>query len=193
MKGIQDYINYFRDIAIQHGQIGHNILSEYKNYTKDEDCHFAIFSTEEVVAGLRSNISTGNVLFLHPYFASGKENESGTEFGSMQESSFMILQKADYDDNNALTSALAETEKIAWDVIRRIYNDANGAGPNCANNFFYRLNLNRFSLEPVQNLFEGRHGWYVKFQFELKRSDFFYEEVSTANGNNPWSINPINR
>lgn len=189
MSTFAQYKSTFRNYAIQHKSIGHIAASELPDYDTNDDCHFALFSSDEVITKLRTTVSSGVVLLLHPYSFSGGRNDADSTHHSLHECSFIICTKADATNFEEQSAALDHTETITWDIIRRIYQDANGMGQTC--NFFSKIQLESFHSDTVHNIFDGRYGWLTKFNFTVKRTAFMDTTYEDNDPNNPFNIPAI--
>lgn len=183
---IIQYVNYFRNIAVKHKKINHQIGAETNSYFTKDNRHFAIFEHDEVINGLRSTIADGIVLFLHLYDGKGYENQAD-DYRVRNTGAFIIAEKAPihyqtrgnvaYNPGFDLPEVLHSyelCESIMWDIINRMIIDSRSP---C--HFFNYLELSDFTIEPVSNLWDGRYGWYVQFQFTSKRNEYISETLAT--------------
>lgn len=181
---ISTYVNYFRLMAASHSSIQHNIAAESPDFADKSQCRFTMFSHDEVVGGLRSRIGDGVNVFLHPYFTKPSSNGAG-DYRTRHTAAFIIAQKVNHNDVAALTAALNNTEFIMYTFIMQLVRDANEFGATCRlKNPFSGCEFNDMKLEPVFNLWDGRAGWYVEFEFVLKQNKFYmnpalYNESTT--------------
>lgn len=185
MSTFADYIETFRRYAIYHKDIRHNPASEDPDYSVNDDCHFATFSTDEVITKLRTTISDGVTLLVHPYSTQGGQNEPGTTFKSIHEAAFIIVKKADAFNFAEQNTAIDLCETITWDIIRRIHQESNGEGQSCS--FMNMINLISFSSDAIYNIFDGRYGWYTKFTFTIRRTHFMDTVYAENDLQNPFS------
>jgi hypothetical protein len=165
------YTNYFRQLAKKHYLIRHNPLAEDKSYVNKSECRFAMFHHDEVVSGLRTAIGDGPIVFVHPYYATPYSNDAG-DFRGKYTGAFIIAKKSDPANINNIISNYDLTELIAWHFIAQIGFDANETDkPECdiPSLFFSGVDFNRMKLEPVHNLWNGMYGWYVEFQFDIRK------------------------
>lgn len=181
---INTYVNYFRLMAASHTSIGHELGSEGPDADKSKS-RFAIFSHDEVLTGLRSRIGDGVVLFLHPYFIKPKSNGAG-DYRGVYSGAFIIAKKANKSDIADWLPALNECEFIAYGIAGQLVNDSNEFGATCKmQNPFSGCLWDDMKFEPVMNLWDGRFGWYVEFEFTLKQAKFLMNPA-LYNENTTW-------
>jgi hypothetical protein len=168
---VTQYINYFRMLAASHWLIQHDIASESMDAPEKSKCRFAIFEEDEVVAGLRSGIGAGPVLFLHPYFPKPSTNNAGDHRFNCK-GAFIIAEKPANKNMSSKITTLGKMEQIATQIIMQLVFDANEGGATCPATYCLAgLTLNDFEpMEPLLNIFEGRVGYYVQFSFQLKQT-----------------------
>ena len=183
---LKDYTEYFRQLAVSHYLIQHQVAAESADATDKGNCKFAMFDTDEVVTGLRSAIGDGYVLFVEAYTFRGKDNDMG-DYRSRHQGSFLLAKKtkkfsiADKVDN------MAACEGIVLDIMNKIVYDSTNGGTSCGCPFQH-VSLNDFSCEPVMEIWDGRSGWVVNFNFEQDRSDMI--DSDRATDINIWVISP---
>lgn len=177
--GIAQYVSYFRNLAEQCHYIHHIPASENPDYPEKEDCKFALYYYHDLVAGLRTAISDGIVLFLHIYDGRGNDNHAGSQ-SSSHTCNFILAKKAVATDIPEITAALANTEEAMFVLINKIIHDAHQDGPGCGP--FKKVTLDKFRWEPVSNLWDGRFGWWVEFSFDVKRTDLMDESIALDAG-----------
>lgn len=174
MSTIRNYENYFRNLAIKSKFIKHIAAAEKDDYGEKEKCRFVTFTSEEVIAGLRSKVSQDASLFLELYTAKGYDNEAG-DFRTSQSGRFLVCANkvTTLSDSVAYNpiEILEHTETITWLLINRIIYDANQNGPSC-DKPITGITLNNFyNIEPQWDIFDGRYGWLVEFTYQQKRKD----------------------
>jgi len=164
-----DYVNYFRQLAVSHYLILHDSSQEGPNATQKGKCRFVLFDNDEVVTGLRSVVPDGIVFYLEMFTGRGVDNLAGDYRGQYQ-GRFLIAKKVKAMSITELQQAYAECEGVMWDIIGRMLYDNAYAGPDCELPF-RNLTLNDFTWEPVSNLWDGRAGWVVDFNYQQSRED----------------------
>ncbi len=165
-NSLQEYIDYFRRIAVKHKRILHDPASELQDQPKGLK-RFITFSHDEVITGLRSKIDNGIVLFLSLYDFSGEDNNADY-YKSTHQASFILAGVAKSTDFAAQESVYVLTEEIVWNIISLLITESKLEN-NCFAPF-HRLKLSDFRAKPVGPLWDGRYGWYVEFTFRHKRN-----------------------
>lgn len=164
---IKTYIEYFRQLAVSHHLIQHVVAAESQASTTKGECRFAVFEYDEVVTKLRSAIGDGYILFVEGYTFRGKDNEAG-DYRSRHQGTFLICKKTQQMNAAQKEDNMALCEEIVFDIITKIIYDSTDDGTACGCPF-KNITGNDFSAEPVLNIFEGRSGWVVNFNFEQDR------------------------
>lgn len=164
------YVNYFRLLAASHSGIAHDLASELPDADKNTR-HFALFTSDEVVSGLRSTIGDGIVLLLHPYFPKPGTNDAGFYYTDIT-CSFLLVKKVDHKDVQALTTTLNQTEEVLFTLLGQIIHDSKEYGTSCPiPKAFDGVSWNDVDkIEPLMHIFDGRAGWYCEFTYRVKQS-----------------------
>lgn len=167
---IYHYVDYFRFIAASHVGINHVIASEGPDGNKSER-KFAVFTSDEVVGGLRSTIGDGVVLLLHPYYSKPASNGAG-HYYMENTGAFLLVEKCNHDNSSEVTLSLFRTEEIVYNILNQIIHDTGEYGFKCpVPKPFTGMDWNDvLKIEPVLNVFEGRAGWYVEFKYRMNQN-----------------------
>ncbi len=161
-----NYIDYFRDIAVRHKEILHDVLSEGQDGIPGE-CRFSTFSMDDVSRNLRTQTADGIALHLHLYDWQVKDNEAGDVRGQ-HNGGFLITKKAQPNNNKDEQDVYVATELVVWDIVNKMYNEKNAGACNCYN-FSDIINFNTITVKPVGPLWDNRYGWWVEFTYTKKR------------------------
>lgn len=162
-----NYISYFRDVAVRHKDILHDVLSEGQDGIP-EACRFSIFSMDEVSRNLRTQIAEGVVLHLHLYDWQVTDNEAGDTRGQYHPG-FLITEKAQPNNNLSEQQVYIHTERVVWGIINKMYLEMNNGEKDCAH-FADVINFNTITVKPVGPLWDNRYGWWVEFKYSKKKA-----------------------
>ena len=160
---IEDYISYFRMKAIRHVDIHHNPDTEDPGYAGEDERKFYVFETSEILGGIHSAVSEDPVLFLQVYewstSAPNLYDVKGNYTGG-----FIVAKKADPNISEEVQDAYTESEAIVRAILASMRVDyvTKERMMQCP---FGSIDWNRVFVNPVENIWEGRFGWFVKFEF----------------------------
>jgi hypothetical protein len=160
---LAEYIQYFRDFAVNHPQIKHVAAAESDDYPTPGDRRFTLFSMDEVVKSVRSAMWEGPSLHLHRY----DRRTGGSSRGSMRYTyiaGLLITQKV---QNNSITSqvqASSACEGIVDDFINKLQTDSINGIDDCS--FVFKdIFWDQIEINPVGPVIDNRYGWWVQFSF----------------------------
>ncbi len=166
---VSSYINYFRQLAIRHKDIRHNVESETGNGDIGTK-HFARWSAEEVVTGLRSSISfTPSALLLELYEVITK-SESPYDIKGDYKGAFTVLAHAAPENVSAEIEAFELTESICYDLLAEIWQDHYGPNTQRDSTPFKYFDFANLSILPTSKLFDNEFGYRVEFGFEFRQT-----------------------
>lgn len=166
MLSPNNYIDYFRNLAVSHNGLNHNPASETGD-AKSEQCHFARFSAEEVIQGLRSNVSFPALMV--EMFEITNTAQTVYDVKSNYNGAFSVFASAKVDDINVQAEAYACTFKIMDDLLRKIWQDHYGVGKDRCHTPFSDFYFNT-NITPVGPVFDKEYGWRCEFSFKPKNS-----------------------
>jgi hypothetical protein len=183
------YKKYFEYLATNHQSILHQASSSnipINDQPKGASRFFA-FNREDLLTGFRSQLPHGVCLYLQNYKWKGYDN-GAFDYRSIHTGGFIIATNVNMVHGNDTANALSETESIVWDIINRLcadsllHRDASKVlPPGICPSPFYALSLADFDVEPIGPIWDGRHGWWVEFNFSVKR----HREMDTDNTKKP--------
>ena len=166
---VSSYIDYFRQLAVQHKDIQHNIESETGDGPVGSK-HFARWSSEEVVTGLRSSISfTPSALLLELYEVV-TQSESPYDIKGQYKGAFTVLAHAAPEDIAAEIEAFELTESICYDLLAKIWQDHDGDNAQRDSTPFRYFDFANISIIPVSKLFDNEFGYRIEFGFEFRQT-----------------------
>jgi hypothetical protein len=162
------FIDYFRQLAINHSLIMHNPLAETEDAAVGSN-RFARFSTEEVISGLRTKVSFPALMI--ELYELNISNENLYDVKGNYKAAFSIFASAPSQDSKKIEEAYVLTEKIMLDMLKRIWQDHYGSNIDKCNTPF---SLFAFDGEmiPVGPVFDSEYGWRYEFSFTPKQFDF---------------------
>jgi len=161
---VNDYINYFRSLAISHKDLKHDPLSDTGDSPSGEK-HFTRISIEEVVKGMQSAVFFPCMtLELYENHTSA---ESAVNVKSQPSGAFMIIDHPGDDSFAAQQASYAKSEQIIYELLQRIYQD-HKPGSNACSRPFKSFSFDKLEITPVGPVFQGEFGYRVEFNFELQ-------------------------
>lgn len=163
---IAAYIDYFRQIAIEHVELRHDPLTERTGGGDINRKAFGRFNAEEIIQGLRNQV--GPLAMMIELYSVESNAELITDITNIKDGAFSIIKSAAPGDFDEEEKAYADTEKIMYEVLQRIYADHYGDGVSRCTSPFNRIYLNKCKIDPVGPLFTNYFGWRCLFQFQPK-------------------------
>jgi len=159
MKFYQDYVGYFKNLAVQHTSVGH---------VSGETERFFTINLEEILTGLRSKIdSSGCFVVLTNYIWRPVPEAGGTVRKHIEGMFYVLHRISEKDDDTASEVEKMELcERVATDFINRISLDSKKEGYG-ANTFFggSQNTLNFENCTPAE-LDASNKGYQVIFSIE---------------------------
>lgn len=166
--GIRSYKDYFHGMAVRHKKLRHDPASDAPDGPLGGK-RFTVFTQEDVITGLRTEIPESPVLHLHLYDLHGKDNGGGDMQGLL-DAGFMITQYAEANDTDGQIEAWATCEEIAEDLLLFItYDEIN------MNRCLFPLGIidwNTLDMSFVGPLWNGRFGVFVQVKYQVKRESY---------------------
>jgi hypothetical protein len=166
---VSSYIDYFRQLAVHHKDIQHSVESETGDGAIGSK-HFARWSAEEVVTGLRSSISfTPSALLLELYEVV-TQSESPFDIKGQYKGAFTVLAHAALENIAAEIDAFELTESICYDLLAQIWQDHYGEDAQRDSTPFSYFDFSNLSIIPVSKLFDNEFGYRIEFGFEFRQT-----------------------
>ena len=164
---LNDYIGYFRSMAVSHYQIGHVASSETGD-SLPAKMRFATYNAADVISK-RMRTKVGFPALLAEVYEWDTKGSTVYDVKSNFIGGFMILDHARANDYADEQRALSTAEKIANEIIWKLWQDHYGPNKDrCQTPFQYLdMNLNAMAVGPV---FDNEFGWRVEFSFRPKSS-----------------------
>lgn len=167
MSNVTTYINYFKNHAVKHSEIQHDILTEDGGGDPDRK-RFTVFGNNEVVSGLRNQI-VFPALCLELY----DNNLEGQDYYNIRHKprgAFMVLNRFELQNFADEQRAYDNAEKIMYDILQKTWQDHYGKGKDQCTTPFLSFDFTRIEITPTGLLFTNCVGWYVQFNFQLKNT-----------------------
>lgn len=164
---IADYINYFRQLAIAHKDLQHNPLSEGADGPA-EGSHFTTVSVDEVLSALRSGI--GFACLCLELYEIQTQSQSVEDIKLLPKGAFMVIDNPADISFAAITACRVKTEAIAFDLLKKIWQDHYAAGVDPCQAPFKFFDFDNITITPVGPIFSGQYGHRVVFDFELQQT-----------------------
>lgn len=163
---VQDYINYFRSLAIAHKDLQHNPASETGDGPVGS-IHFTKTSPEQVLKALPSGI--GFPVMAIELYETEMQSQAVSEIKPITHGGFMVVDtpvSASAADEDA---CFIKCEKIVYDILKKIYQDVCAPGVDECQAPFKDFDFDKLSITPVSRIFSGRQsGYRVVFGMELQ-------------------------
>jgi len=162
---VDQYISYFRNLAVTHHLIQHDPDTE-NGGGNIEHKRFARWGVEEAVAGLRSAL--GDPALLLEMYEVVTASSNVYDIKPVHSGAFTVVKSAATGNTQEEVEAFTLTESIVTDLLRRIWQDHYGKNKNRCNTPFADVVFNGLNIVPVGPLFTNHFGWRVEFQFKPK-------------------------
>ena len=166
MSNIDNYVNYFRSLAINCVAIGHDPASETGDALPAAR-KFARWNAEEVISGLRTEV--GWPCLLIELYETDFDAANVYDIKKRPKGAFTVLQHAQPGSFNDEQAAFSLTEEIVYDLVKKIWQDHYGTSADRCNSPFRQFYFDGSNMAPVGPLFDGaKFGYRVEFGFELQ-------------------------
>lgn len=164
---VNEYINYFRSLAISHKDIQHDPNSDTGDMPTGEK-HFTRISVEEVLTGLQDAVHFP-LLSIELYEVRTKA-EAIMDIKTLTSGAFMVID----DPVSALFADMqncyAKSEQIVYDLLKKIWQDHYGPSRDMCTRPFRFFDFDKLAITPVGPVFSGQHGYRVEFNFQLQNT-----------------------
>lgn len=167
MSNVNNYINYFRQLAVTHKDILHDPSSETGDSGIGEK-RFAKWSAEEIVSGLRTKI--GNRALMIEIYETDLQASNVYDIKQLPRGAFTFFKATKEKDVNDQYDALEWTEKIMYDLMKQIWQDHYGQDKDRCSTPFKKFVFDKSSIVAVGPLFKNNYcGWRIEFEFEFQQ------------------------
>ncbi len=164
---VESYINYFRQLAVKHKDLVHDIASESGNGAPGS-CSFSRWNATDLVKGLRTSVAN-TCLLLEMYEETLKAEHAHNIQGDYM-GAFSVVSEAKQNDALDEERAYAATETIMKQLLNKMWHDHFGKGKNLCTSPFKFLELNRAERVPIGPVLTNAYGWRFQFSFTLSNN-----------------------
>jgi len=173
-----DYIDYFRNAAINHKQLLHDTNGKVSFYRMD---------IEELLSGLRTNLKSISLIIESPEKRTQdllSDNPRKVITGA-----FLVIGPVKKNDFNDEVSVLDKTEAITEDILSKIKNDCSkyrrdSSWPRVIKGF----DPSTIRSQKVGPLFNNFYGWRTEIQINQTYSNNLILDESNWNNETKFSI-----
>lgn len=162
---LNNYIDYFRNLAVTHSAIMHVASAETGDSLPQYQKFATYNATDVIMKRLRTKI--GFPALLAEIYEVNTKSQNAYDVKGDYLGAFMVVDHAIPNNNADELAKLASTEIIVWQIINQMWQDH--YGPNktrCTSPFAgIDLNLNIVAVGPV---FDNEFGWRCEFGFKPK-------------------------
>ena len=170
VTNVAEYIDYFRQIAVNNVFLQHNPASEMGS-APAESKHFARWSADEVLTGLRTKMSFPALLV--ELYETDTEATDVNDVNGKYSGAFSILQSALMENYTSEEAAYVLAEKIMLDVLRTIWNDHYGEEADRCEAPFEYFSFDKMNITPVGPIYNNQFGYRVLFGFRMSDNKKF--------------------
>jgi hypothetical protein len=166
-NNLTGYINYFRQLAVMHKDIQHDVKSETGGGAVGSK-KFTSYSIEEVVQGLRTTV--GFPCLAIELYDIETEAESFSNITLRPAGAFMVLCHPENDSFAAQENCYTKAEQIVYDILKKMYNDLHGSDADACDTPFNEIEFHKIAITPVGPVFGGEYGYRVTYNFEFNKT-----------------------
>lgn len=134
-----------------------NLAGELLGHS-DSDCRFAMIGMDEVLDGLRTNMSLRNLSLMLEY---PEGNMQSTDYDHVikTKGAFWIIRSCNIQDYKGIRKTMSETEEMGLKILYRLLEDAK---KNCSG---YDFEASMAGWTRIGPEWENSFGW--RFEFNL--------------------------
>lgn len=165
-NNVTAYTEYFRQLAVSHKDLQHDINSESGNAGQRKK-RFALFKTEELISGLSNDIGFPSLLL--ELYEIDLSNETVYDIRQSAKGGFMVVEHAKENDFADQLRAYATAEGIMYDIMKKIWMDHYGSNSDMCTRRFKQFRFNG-SIIPTGKVFDNEYGYYCQFGFDFQNS-----------------------
>ncbi len=165
-NNVTGYTNYFRQLAVSHKDLQHDIASESGNAGKKKK-RFGQFKTEELISGLSNDFDFPALLI--ELYETDLSSETIHDIRQRPKGGLMIIDHAKENDFADQLRAYATAEGIMYDIMKKIWQDHYGPNSDMCTRPFKQFRFTG-SLVPTGKLFNNEFGYYFQFDFDFQQT-----------------------
>lgn len=155
---IEGYIDYFRQMAVQHKDIRHNPASEDGSVGPGEK-RFSTWGIDQVVTGLRTKMGDPVLLLENYEIVTG--GQSLHDVKASYSGAFTIIGRAKINNYADEVAQFAKCERIYRDILKKMWQDVYGPDHEFCTTPFSGIHFHSLSIVSVGPLFDNSFGWRV--------------------------------
>lgn len=168
MFTVESYNTFFREAAVKHINILHNVAAESQDGPVAEASFF--IGIDSAINGVRTQQTTANcTLIVLKYESKGRDN-GAFDYRARYTGGFLVCKSADVSDIDAVELAEATAEETAWDIINLIIQSRVGAGGLPCSSPFGEVDMSDVSMTHVGPFLDKQFGWLVEFEFVVTKN-----------------------
>jgi hypothetical protein len=165
ITGVEDYLNYFRQLAVSHKDLRHNVAGE------NGDCppgsvRFTKISVDQVLKALNNKI--GFPCLCVELYEIDTKAEIVYDVKEKPRGAFIVVDHPINDSPAAEEACYIKAERITREILQQIWKHHYDAGVDRCNTPFKDFDFNKLSIVPVGPLFTNEHGYRTEFDFSMR-------------------------
>jgi hypothetical protein len=164
---VESYIDYFRQLAVKHKDLVHDIASESGNGSPGS-CSFSRWNATDLIKGMRTSVAP-TCLLLELYEENYKAEHAFNVQGNLM-GAFSVVSEAKTNDPQDEERAYAVTETIMAQLLNKIWHDHYGKGKTLCASPFKFFELAGAERVPIGPVLTNAYGWRFQFSFTLSNN-----------------------
>lgn len=160
---VNDFTDYFRQLAVSHHLLRHEPTSESGDSPVGAK-RFGRYSAEDVLTGLRTKVDFP-ALLIEMYQVKLNSNDSIFDVRRNYTAAFAIYASADPLKADDVEEAFRLTEEIMNDMLQKIWQDHYGPDHDQCETPFTDFYFTA-DIEPVGPIWDRQYGWRCEFEFK---------------------------
>lgn len=162
---LQNYVAYFRNLAIHHKDIQHNPDAEKGDAAKDQN-RFSRTSASQFLQKLPN--SCGFPHFMIELYDTNTSGSSPFDVKQEKRGAFSIVDNCNVNDFAQQLEAQAKCEAIAYELLQQIWDDHYGPNKNRCTTPFEEFDVNNIEIIFLNGVFSGaEYGVRCEFAFKF--------------------------
>ena len=176
MNNVTGYINYFRQLAVIHSMLRHDVASETGDCPPGAQ-RFAKISVDQVLKALPSKM--GFPAMTLELYDTETNAENVYDIRQRPKGAFMVIDKPHDTTFAEEERCYADTETIVYQLLRKIWQDIYKPGIDRCLTPFKDFSFDKISITPVGPIFNNQFGYRIEFDFT------FQNNINIATANEP--------
>ncbi|HVX00700.1 MAG TPA: hypothetical protein VHA52_09750 [Candidatus Babeliaceae bacterium] len=167
VSNVTGYINYFRQLAVDHSLIRHNPDSESGDGAIGT-MHFSKISEEEYLVAL--NKVAGFPFLALELYEVESESQVVSDVRLLPKGAFSVVDNPADQSFTSVVTCYQNAERILYDILKHIYQDHFGLGVDECQAPFKFFEVGQLAISPIGPVFSGQYGYRCIFDFELQKA-----------------------